>query len=47
MTDQDGMRGDKLEIVSVTKLVNKVIWKRGNDSDDGESKSRHSFNRAQ
>lgn len=47
MTDQDGMRGGKLRDCFSYQVSEHSDLEKGNDSDDGESKSRHSFNRAQ
>lgn len=47
MTDQDRMRGDKLRDCYSCQVSEHGDLEKGNDSDDGESKSRPSFNRAQ
>ena len=47
MTDQDGMCGDKLRDCFSCQVSEHGDQEKRNDSYDGESKSRHSFNRAQ
>ena len=47
MTDQDRVRGDRLRDCYSCQVSENSDLEKANDSDDGESKSRHSFSRAQ
>ena len=47
MTDQDRVRGDRLRDCYSCQVSEHSDLEKANDSDDGESKSRHSFSRAQ
>ena len=47
MTDQDRMCGDRLRDCYSCPVSEHSDLEKGNDRDDGESKSRHSFSRAQ